>query len=333
MEGKIIKLDISNYSKCNNIWNMDKDEYLANKFYNELKNNNRITFVYVENDNYLGEVSLVFDMKDNDYTIKDKRIYLSRLIVKEGYRNKGIGKQLLNYVFEYALNLGYKEITVGVDIDNYIALALYVKFGFTIILYFGEDDNGKYFKLLKELKPSILINRYIDKEPYIKNISNDKVINLTGESGSGKTTYSNKYFNNDNYIVIDTDLIFNNGNTNSIDILNLRELFKDKTKDILINNFDECYLKILDYFKGCNKTIVIDSAQFRNIKNYSILKGTVIVIRTSIETCYERVINRWIITKNNIFTNEEYDIYTKKKLGMFTWYKSLNEFIININKL
>ena len=59
-----------------------------------------------------------------------------------------------------------------------------------------------------------------------------------------------------------------------------------------ITDFDNCYLKILDYFKNSDKTIVIDSAQYRNIKDYSILKGKLIVMRTSINTCYERVLFR-----------------------------------------
>lgn len=32
----------------------------------------------------------------------------------------------------------------------------------------------------------LLIELDIDKEPYIKKITDDKIINLTGESGSGK---------------------------------------------------------------------------------------------------------------------------------------------------
>lgn len=148
---KIQKLDINNYHKCNNIWDMSKRKELTDKFYNELKNGNRITFVYVENDEYLGEVSLVFEMFDNDYTIKNKRIYLSRFLVKKEMRNKGIGKQLLNYVFDYAKNLGYQEMSVGVDLDNYIAILVYQKYGFDKIVKVDEDEQGKYLKLLKEL--------------------------------------------------------------------------------------------------------------------------------------------------------------------------------------
>lgn len=148
---KIQKLDINDYYKCNNIWDMNKKKELADKFYNELKIGNRITFVYIENDEFLGEVSLVFDMNDLDYTIQNKRIYLSRFLVKKEQRNKGIGKQLLNYVFEHAKNLGYQEISVGVDLDNYVALLIYKKYGFDKIVFVGEDAQGKYLKLIKKL--------------------------------------------------------------------------------------------------------------------------------------------------------------------------------------
>lgn len=152
MNNSIIKLDIKDYYKCNNIWNMYERVWLTNKFYNELKEGNRITFVYVnDNNEYIGEISLVFEMNDFDYTIKGKRIYLSRFLVKENMRNKGIGKQLLKYVFNYARNLGYKEMSVGVDLDNYIALMVYQKYGFDKVIKVSEDENGKYLKLLKKL--------------------------------------------------------------------------------------------------------------------------------------------------------------------------------------
>lgn len=78
MNGRIIKLDIKDYYKCNNIWNMYNRKELIEGFYNELKNGNLITFIYVIDGEYFGEVSLVFDMNDSDYAISSKRIYLSR---------------------------------------------------------------------------------------------------------------------------------------------------------------------------------------------------------------------------------------------------------------
>lgn len=147
----ITKLDIKDYHKCNNIWDMNKNKYLKDKFYNELLNNNRITFIYQENNEFLGEVSLVFDMQDKDYTIKNKRIYLSRFLVKKEYRHQGIGTKLMEYITNYAKELNYQEMSVGVDLDNYIAIKFYVKNDFNTIIKVDEDKNGKYLKLLKKL--------------------------------------------------------------------------------------------------------------------------------------------------------------------------------------
>ena len=179
---------------------------------------------------------------------------------------------------------------------------------------------------------NILIELNVDKEPYIKQITNDKVINLTGESGSGKSYFSKDWINNNEYIVIDTDIVFSDKQSDNIESVELRTIFIDKQKDYLFSNFDEFYLKTLNYFKNNNKTIVIDSAQYRNMKNVSLLKGQVIVMRTSIDTCYTRSINRFK-EKNPNYTSEELEKYCNKKKGMYDWYKSLNQFIKKIDKL
>lgn len=178
----------------------------------------------------------------------------------------------------------------------------------------------------------LLISENIDKEPYIKDITNDKVINLTGESGSGKSYFSKKYIKDDNYIVIDTDIVFSDRPSDNKESVELRNQFKEISKDYLVTNFDEFYLKVLDYFKNSNKIIVIDSAQYRNIKDYSILKGKVIVMRTSAKTCYERVLNRWENIMKD-YTDEEYNEYAKRKKAIFEWYKHINKFILEIEKL
>lgn len=148
----IIKLKIEDFDKCNNIWNMQKQKKLADKFYNELLSGNRITYVYLENGEYIGEVSLVFDMNDSDYTILNKRVYLSRLIVKEAFRQKGIGTKLIQHITNIAKELNYEEISVGVDLDNYKALKLYVNNGFKTIILVDKDEQGEYTKLLMNLR-------------------------------------------------------------------------------------------------------------------------------------------------------------------------------------
>jgi len=151
---KIKKLNPEEFNKCSNIWDMDKNKNMAKMFYEELVSGNRITFIYSENNEFIGEGSLVFKNNDPDYTIPNKRIYLSRMIVKEEYRNRGIGGIILDYLIDYAEQLGYEEITLGVDTDNLNARHLYEKKGFTNVLFMGEDEYGEYVKLLKNLNIS-----------------------------------------------------------------------------------------------------------------------------------------------------------------------------------
>lgn len=191
---------------------------------------------------------------------------------------------------------------------------------------------GIKFNIIDESE--LLINESIDKDIYCKRLSKDKIINVTGESGSGKSTYVSNNFNRDDYVIVDTDLIFGDEPTNNGLAKYLRKYFydeyKDKYKEALFNDFDKVYLMILDYFKNNNKTIVIDSAQFRNIKDISILKGDVVVLRTSIDNCYNRCINRY--KERNIFaTQEMLNDYMFKKKQMYKWYHSLNDFIIKID--
>ena len=97
---KIIELDIKDFEKCNNIWDMKKQKKLKEKFYNELLNKERITFVYVKDEEYIGELSVVFEKHDPDYTILGKRLHRSRMIVKSELRGRGYAKKLINHVID-----------------------------------------------------------------------------------------------------------------------------------------------------------------------------------------------------------------------------------------
>jgi GNAT superfamily N-acetyltransferase len=149
MNFEIIELSPAEFEKCGNIWNMKQQEKLANQFYGELISGSRVTYVYKEDDEFIGEVSLVFDTNDSDYTIDKRRIYVSHLIVKPEKRRNG--KRLVEYATDKAKDMGYSEMSIGVDLDNYSALKLYADSGFDKILFIGEDHQGKYVKLLKEI--------------------------------------------------------------------------------------------------------------------------------------------------------------------------------------
>ena len=176
----------------------------------------------------------------------------------------------------------------------------------------------------------------IDKEPYIKKITDDKIINLTGQSGSGKSTYAKEHYNSPKYLIVDTDDIFSDNRFKESYGINkeLGEYFRNKY-NVLPNcsdNFDIIYSEIIDYCKKYDKTIVIDCAQFHCIKDISLLKGTIIVIRTSIDNCYNRVIERFK-NNNKDYTENELTQYQNKKKGIYIWYKQTNSFLNKIDKL
>ena len=180
-----------------------------------------------------------------------------------------------------------------------------------------------------------LISIDVDKEPYIKIITQDKIINLTGQSGSGKSTYARKFLNDDNYIIIDTDILMRNNYSDNEECMKLREYLKNKYRNKLLDlgkDFDLIYVETLNYFKNIDKTIVIDCAQFHCIKDISLLKGKVIIMRTSINTCYKRCIERYI-KRNPGYTEQELEEYKKRKKKIYEWYHGSNEFLKKIDSL
>ena len=139
------------FERCAELWNMKKQRALADRFYSELQSGNRVTWICEQNEMLLGEISLVFNMVESDYTIAHKRAYVSHLVVKKEHRRKGIGSALVAYIIEQAKQMGLQELTIGVDLDNFAALRLYTKAGFDRVLAVCEDKDGRYVKLLKTL--------------------------------------------------------------------------------------------------------------------------------------------------------------------------------------
>ncbi len=144
-------LNPSDFNKCSNIWNIKKNKKMADIWYNQLVSGERITFVYSVDGAFVGEMSIVFDNGDPDYTIPKQRVYFSRLMVKKENRRQGIGKKLCEYAIEYVKEQGYSEISIGVNLDNFAAIKLYQGLGFDRLIFVGEDADGKYIKLLKEI--------------------------------------------------------------------------------------------------------------------------------------------------------------------------------------
>ena len=135
--GEIVPLEPAEYSRCGVIWDMEKNREQARRWYQELLEGNRSVFIFRRN--------------GPDYTVAGRRAYLSRLIVRPEYRRQGLGGRLVDFLAEKAREEGFTELSLGVDDANTAALCLYRKKGFTRVLYEGEDQYGKYKKLLKIL--------------------------------------------------------------------------------------------------------------------------------------------------------------------------------------
>ena len=259
-------------------------------------------------------------------------------MVKELYHkttlsNKIIAQCLVTLLWKKRLEISKYIIKDRINLDNIDEILTEFE------KYAGQEnlssESGKELhEILKEIKSPLDISLYVTKEPYQKKLTNDNVINLTGQSGSGKSTYAKENFDTDEYLVIDTDEVLSEKRFLSSTGINkeLGTMFRNKYQELpnLSDNFDLIYKEILNYCKDINKTIVIDCAQFHCIKDISILKGKIIIIRTDIDTCYNRAISRWV--KNNpSHSEEELEQFKNKKKLLFKWYKFSNEFIKKID--
>lgn len=148
-----------------------------------------------------------------------------------------------------------------------------------------------------------------DKKDYEITLTEDEVINVIGLKGSGKTTMSDKYINDNDYIVVNCDKLLEIGDF-KIDEVNDKTLFeinnaiKEKygTLDNEINLFDY-YNVIINYCLNKGKKVFIEGNFIENINMIDCYKGKVIVKRTSVLKCFLRSIKRDY--KNNYFMEQE----------------------------
>ena len=239
--------------------------------------------------------------------IKNGKTDECRVYIDENVNFKNINDfidELLNYYDEYREN------------DNYIFILNYLK-----------DMNNEF------LEEELFITESVDKDLFIKRISDDLIINLTGESGSGKYTMCKELSGIDS-IIIDTDNVFFKKIGDDEYSKKLYEFLINKFGRIpsLIDEFDLCYDAILECFYDSYRLLIIDSAQFRNMKDLSKLKGEVIVVRTCIDTCYNRCISRFDERFPDATFEEKSDYIVRKK-SIYKWYHNINEFIMKVYNL
>lgn len=189
------------------------------------------------------------------------------------------------------------------------------------------------------------IRLWIDKKDIEIKCTEDKIINITGMIGAGKSTEANKYRNNNNYIVISLDCLYrgqDKGNLNEETmIINkiLQEKLPNKDKE---EYFKEYYYEIVKYINSVNKPViwVLEGQHIYRYLSLKDIKGILIVKRTCLINCWIRSITRHIKKKkiklkNNEITKRQYrnEIWNliKKRTKQVKYYQDLNKFLYEIS--
>ena len=144
-----------------------------------------------------------------------------------------------------------------------------------------------------------------DQEDYIKDLTDDNIINVIGTKGSGKTTSSLKYIDDDDYIVINCDRLFELPSTEKEDkeLANIRKMLNDRYGKLNMNDdFTNCYNNIIDYILNKNKKGLIEGNVIQNIDPKQ-LKGKIIIKRTASYKSFKRAVKRDY--QNEYFMNLE----------------------------
>ncbi|MDO4963357.1 MAG: hypothetical protein Q4E75_04590 [bacterium] len=175
---------------------------------------------------------------------------------------------------------------------------------------------------------------FLDRKDYKKELSKDNVVNVIGTKGSGKTTSTLKYINDDNYIVINCDRLYEMPTDSDIEdsyLKEIRDILKHKYGKVLEGEeFIKCYNDILKFILDKNKKALIEGNVIYDIKPISSLKGTVIVKRTGIVKCFVRTIKRDYPI--SYFLNQEIEKHGKI-LGRFYRLKNIIKRRKNIFKI
>ena len=128
----IKRLQVHEIQNCFSFWDFEDDLEKRKRLESEIVNDRRRMYAYILNSEYVAGMSL--------YPMENNTIYLSYLVVKGGYRNQGIGTEMIQYACQISKNKGYSHIMLNVDNDNPNAERLYEKLGFVAV---ETDDSGK----------------------------------------------------------------------------------------------------------------------------------------------------------------------------------------------
>lgn len=138
------------------------------------------------------------------------------------------------------------------------------------------------------------LSLFKDQEDFEKTLTEDKIINIIWTKGSGKTTTSLPYIENNGYIVVNCDRLFELPSDEQEDkeLSNIRNILKKNYGELPTGKeFLNCYNYIIEYILSKNKKALIEWNIIQSIDTKR-LKGKIIVKRTAVFKSFIRAVKR-----------------------------------------
>ena len=153
-------IEVGKISYCQHylhLWeNRDPQPYITSSFtvsvvQKELTDPNLIHFIVMHDSSPTGVMKIVINAGLGNYT-PDKAILLEKIYLLSEYSGKGLGKQCLDFITEFARSQG-KEVLWLDTMKNGRALSFYLDYGFTIV---GEKEL-EFNSVIKAEKPMYIL--------------------------------------------------------------------------------------------------------------------------------------------------------------------------------
>ena len=138
------------------------------------------------------------------------------------------------------------------------------------------------------------VRLFKDQDDLTFKLTDDDVINIIGTKGSGKTTTSLKYIEDDDFIAVNLDKLFESPGANDGDkeLPAVRDMLREKYGEIQDgDDFVNYYYDIIDYVTGKKKKVLIEGNSIQDLE-LKLLKGNIIIKRTAVFKSFIRAVKR-----------------------------------------
>lgn len=185
------------------------------------------------------------------------------------------------------------------------------------------------------------VRLFVDKRDVEARCTEDRIINITGMIGSGKTTQADKYRKDNKYIVISLDCLYRGQDKENMneETMKINQILEKKFPEQ--NNekyFKKYYYEIIKYINNFDKSItwVLEGQHIYRYLNLKDVKGKLIIKRTCIIKCWKRSIIRHIRKKKlqldngQISKKQYYDniiFWIKRRTMQLKYCRDLNKML------